>query len=121
MKNLKKAILEVLTINSQISHSAGSCGELGDSFTSVHSDDFCVIIDQILEIIYSCVDPENQPNQYGVELLNDNNSSTFESSTEAVMNYLSKNHPPHTMIVIDSNSAQLFEGVKTHLTNKFIK
>lgn len=41
---------------------------------------------------------------------------SFEASVEIVMRYLSENHHhhSHTMIQIESNSAQLFEGVKSH-------
>ncbi|MDV2459868.1 hypothetical protein CMU99_16240 [Elizabethkingia anophelis] len=46
---------------------------------------------------------------------------SFEASVEIVMRYLSENHHPHTMIQIESNSAQLFEGVKSHLTDKYLK
>ncbi|MCT4253020.1 hypothetical protein HZP37_18160 [Elizabethkingia anophelis] len=46
---------------------------------------------------------------------------SFEEVTEVVMKYLSENHHPHTMIQIESNSTQLFEGVKSHLTDKYLK
>ncbi|EFA5318582.1 hypothetical protein EYX56_04920 [Escherichia coli] len=45
----------------------------------------------------------------------------FTASVEAVMKYLADNHHPHTKIIIDSDSAELVEGIATHRTDKFIK
>ncbi|WP_253378578.1 hypothetical protein [unidentified bacterial endosymbiont] len=45
----------------------------------------------------------------------------FKSSVEAVMKYLAENHHPHTKVIIDSDSAELVEGLATHRTEKFIK
>ncbi|MCT4288728.1 hypothetical protein HZP25_18705 [Elizabethkingia anophelis] len=164
MENLKKTILEILIKHSEKVYSAGSCGELGDSFNAVVSEDFNYITNDIIEIIDACIDPENQPNQYGIDMFKKerdriwfqllqvlpiddkgdliqgdevysivfNNKQdksfyegifkkSFEASVEIVMRYLSENHHPHTMIQIESNSAQLFEGVKSHLTDKYLK
>lgn len=45
----------------------------------------------------------------------------LKSSVEAVMKYLAENHHPHTKVIIDSDSAELVEGLATHRTEKFIK
>ena len=45
----------------------------------------------------------------------------FKSSVEAVMKWLAENHHPHTKVIIDSDSAELVEGLATHRTDKFIK
>ena len=45
----------------------------------------------------------------------------FKSAVESVMQYLSENHHPHTKVIIDSDSAELIEGIATHRTDKFIK
>jgi hypothetical protein len=46
---------------------------------------------------------------------------TFEEAVEVVMAYLAENHHPHTKVIIDSDSAELVEGLATHRTEKFIK
>ncbi len=50
----------------------------------------------------------------------DTTQKSFEEATEVVMKYLAENHHPHTMIIINSTSAQLFEGVKVHNTEKYL-
>lgn len=45
----------------------------------------------------------------------------FKSAVESVMKYLAKNHHPHTKVIIDSDSAELVEGIVIHRTDKFIK
>lgn len=48
-------------------------------------------------------------------------SEKFKSSVEAVMKYLAENHHPHTKVIIDSDSAELVEGLATHRTDELIK
>lgn len=69
MENLKKVILEVLNKHSETAKH-GSDGEY-HNITVIDSEDFNVIADEIVNLIKSCVDPENQPNQYSVDLLRD--------------------------------------------------
>lgn len=45
---------------------------------------------------------------------------SFEQAVEPLMKYMAENHHPHTMVIVDSDSAQLLEGQKTHRTDKFI-
>jgi len=44
----------------------------------------------------------------------------FEEAVEPLMKFLSENHHPHTMVEVESNKAVLWEGLQTHLTDKFI-
>ena len=44
----------------------------------------------------------------------------FENVVKPVMKYLAENHHPHMKIIIDSNVAELVEGVKTVVTDEFI-
>ena len=44
----------------------------------------------------------------------------FESIVKPVMKWLSENHHPHVHIVIESNTAQLYEGQKVFNTNEFL-
>lgn len=47
--------------------------------------------------------------------------SDFEVAVEQVMKYLADNHHPHTKVIIDSDSAELVEGIRTHRTDEFVK
>lgn len=49
------------------------------------------------------------------------NIDTFEDMAETTIMYLNKNHHPHTEIRITNNSAEILEGIKSHITNKYIK
>ena len=44
----------------------------------------------------------------------------FENVVKPVMKYLAENHHPHVKILIDSNVAELVEGIKTVVTDEFI-
>ena len=44
----------------------------------------------------------------------------FENVVKPVMKFLAENHHPHTKILIDSNVAELVEGIKTVVTDEFI-
>lgn len=45
---------------------------------------------------------------------------TFEEAVEPIMKWLAENQHPHTTVIATSNKAELVEGLKTHLTDKFI-
>ena len=44
----------------------------------------------------------------------------FRLAVEPLMRYLGHTHHPHTKVIVDSGSAELVEGMRTHHTNKFI-
>lgn len=44
----------------------------------------------------------------------------FRLAAEPLMRYLGHTHHPHTKVIVDSDSAELVEGIRTHHTNKFI-
>jgi len=44
----------------------------------------------------------------------------FENVIKPVMKYLAENHHPHTKIQVDSNTAELLEGIKSVVTDEFI-
>ena len=44
----------------------------------------------------------------------------FEKAVEVVIKYMAENHHPHTTMIIDATSAQLFEGLRVHYTEKYL-
>lgn len=46
--------------------------------------------------------------------------TTFEESVEPLIKYLAENHHPHTMAVVESNRAQIWEGVKVVENYKYV-
>jgi len=46
---------------------------------------------------------------------------SFESTTEPVIKWLNDNQHPHTKIIITHTAAELFEGLKSHVTEKYLK
>lgn len=67
MENLKNQIKEILYRNQEVVYGRGSCGELGESFYAICSEDFQKVANQLIELIQIVFDPENQPNQLGIE------------------------------------------------------
>ncbi|WP_294288517.1 hypothetical protein [uncultured Chryseobacterium sp.] len=53
MENLKEKILDVLNKNAETAHYAGSCGELGDSFTAINSEYFSIVAEEIINFLKS--------------------------------------------------------------------
>jgi hypothetical protein len=56
MKNIKDDILKLLLESTITVYSKGSCGELGDSFNAVDSDDFNTISNKIVGIVSKKID-----------------------------------------------------------------
>lgn len=44
----------------------------------------------------------------------------FELAAEPLMRYMANTHHPHTTAIVDSTKAQLFEGMISHNTDKFL-
>ncbi len=49
MEEAKKQIIDLLWLYADKVHSAGSCGELGDSFMAIDADSFSEIADELLQ------------------------------------------------------------------------
>ena len=47
-------------------------------------------------------------------------SKTFEEAVEPLMKWISENQHPHTTVIVTGTTAELFEGVQSHLTDEFI-
>ncbi len=45
---------------------------------------------------------------------------TFSFCAEFMIEYLAKNHHPHTKCIIDSTSSELLEGQESYHTHKFL-
>lgn len=53
-------------------------------------------------------------------LIQDEKRQEFENLTKPLIKFLNDFHP-HVKIVIDTNSAEMVEGVTIYVTNEFIK
>jgi hypothetical protein len=120
MEKIKKQIIELLSNSSETAHRKGSFGELGDSFQAIDSDCFSDVANEITNFIQIIFDPENQPNQLGINNpfeQNDDGKDEFEKAVEPAIRYLFKNHDPHTKIYINYDNAELLQGRKCHNLN----
>lgn len=43
----------------------------------------------------------------------------FRLAAEPLMRYLGHTHHPHTKVIVDSDTAELVEGIRTHRTDKY--
>ncbi len=53
--------------------------------------------------------------------MNNEQRKQFELAVETVMKYLADNHNPHTKVIIDSDSAELVEGLTVYQNGQYIK
>lgn len=51
---------------------------------------------------------------------NERSFDEFELAARPLMEYLAKNHHPHTAVIVESDSAELVEGKKAYRTKEFI-
>ncbi len=93
MIDIQNKILSILHNSATKVHSAGSCGELRDSFDALDADSFSDVAYEIANIIQGGTD--------------------FSKSVEPAIRYLLKTHHPHTKIIIDYDRAELLEGIKS--------
>ena len=114
MEQIKKQITDLLWSYATKAHGAGSCGELGDSFMAIDSDSFTDVADEIINLIQIVFDPENQPNQLGIENPFIDKRDDFEKAVEPAIRYLFKNQFPHAKIYIDYDKAELLHGQQCH-------
>ena len=56
-----------------------------------------------------------------LEYYNENCKGKFEASVLPLLIYLSKEHHPMTKVIVESNKAELVEGVKSIVNNNFIE
>ena len=111
MKEIKQQIIDLMYKSAEKVHSAGSYGELGDSFDALDAECFAVVATEITSLIQIIFDPENQPNQLGINnpfAVNVDNN--FKGAVEPAIRYLFNNHNPHTKIYIDYDKAELLQG-----------
>lgn len=101
MEAIKKQIIEILWKSAEKVYSAGSCGELGDSFQAVDSDLFSVVADELLS-------------KLDIKLLFSANKNDFDKAVEPAIRFLLKHRDPHTKIYIDYSGAELLQGQMVH-------
>lgn len=114
MEQIKKQITDILWKSADKVHSAGSCGELGDSFQALDSDLFSDVAIEIINLIQIIFDPENQPNQLGIENPFIDKRDDFEKAVEPAIRYLFKNQFPHAKIYINYDKAELLHEQQCH-------
>lgn len=45
----------------------------------------------------------------------------FAAAVEPLMEYLAKHYHPHVTVIVTSATAELLEGIKTHVTYEFVE
>jgi hypothetical protein len=68
-KQIEEEIIGILHLNASTMYSKGSCGELGGESIVLDKDYFEDVAKSIRIMFDAITDPENQPNQYGIELI----------------------------------------------------
>jgi len=48
------------------------------------------------------------------------NEDEFRNIAETMIRYINENHHPHTTVIVTTDKAEIVEGVKTIITDKFI-
>lgn len=121
MKQIKDKIIELLNNNTITCYGRGSCGELGDSFEAIEGEDISSVAEEIVNLIQTVFDPENQPNQLGIENpFKQKEASSFEEAARPLMKYLGENHHPHTSAYVRNDLAELSEGQEFFRTKDYI-
>lgn len=54
-------------------------------------------------------------------MMTDDKRSTFEAAARPLIEWLAKNVHPHTSVIVDSNSAELVEGLHSLKTNDYLQ
>lgn len=116
MKEIKKQIIDIIAKYQEDEKS--STGTTGEKIIYVYSVQS--IAEDVLSLIQTIFDPENQPNQLGIKDPFEQNYSDFEKAVNPAIRYLLKNHNPMTKIHIDYSNAELLQGQKSHNLNNEI-
>lgn len=121
MEQIKDKIIELLNNSTITCYGRGSCGELGDSFEAIEGEDISSVAEDIVNLIQTVFDPENQPNQLGIENpFKEKEAISFEEATRPLMKYLGENHHPHTSAYVRNDLAELLEGQEVFGTKDYI-
>lgn len=113
MEQIKNKIIQI--IRGYQEEEVSSTGITGEKIIYSGSDES--ISQDIVNLIQTIFDPENQPNQLGIENPFEQNFTDFEKAVNPAIRYLFKNHNPHTKIYIDYSSAELLQGQQCHNLN----
>jgi len=89
------------------------------------------ILDKKVETMLDSAYTESKPkiiitdntlqDEKALEYYNENCKGKFEASVLPLLIYLSKEHHPMTKVIVESNKAELVEGVKSIVNNNFIE
>lgn len=73
------------------------------------------LVDGMNDFLYLVIDKS----KWSIEN-REKNMKPFMEACEPLMKYLAENHHPHTTAIVESNRAQLLEGLMVYPTDKFI-
>ena len=89
------------------------------------------ILDKKIETMLDSAYTESKPkiiitdnalqDEKALEYYNENCKGKFEAAVLPLLIYLSKEHHPMTKVIVESNKAELVEGVKSVVNNNFIE
>lgn len=67
-EKLINEIVGILHKDAGTMYTKGSCGELGEEYLALSEDYFGDVAESISGLIEAITDPENQPNQFGIDI-----------------------------------------------------
>ena len=110
------------------------CWEEKEMFEDLYEEkdpDADTILDKNVEDMLDSAYTESKPkiiitdntlqDEKALEYYNENCKGKFEASVLPLLIYLAKEHHPMTKVIVESNKAELVEGVKSVVNNNFIE
>lgn len=113
MEQIKTQIIELLIKCAENAYSI----DTKEKIEVIYPTNFSFIASEITGLMQIIFDPENQPNQFGIENPFIDKKCDFKKAVEPAIRYLLQNHNPHTKIYIDYERAELLKGEKCHNLN----
>ena len=65
------------------------------------------------DMIESLIKKNNTPEPIPVD--------PFQHAARPLIKYLAENYNPHTVVIVDAVSAELFDGTRSYVTEEFLK
>jgi hypothetical protein len=125
-KDLYKRVVDPNTakLNTELDTILSSVASQNAPEPCISVGDIPRLVERLSTFITSITDPENQPNQYGIEgfgrIMILNHPKDFESAVRPLIGYMAENHHPHTKAIVESNTAELVEGLQSVVTDEYL-